>query len=251
MSPITDSEAKNTVTGVPIPTPAVEALFTVGTHIGYSKARQNPKMKEFIFGVRNNVEIFDLALTDKKLAEAEAFLKSLGREGKQVLWVGSKPSAKVHIEQVAQALGMPYVSLRWLGGTLTNMKIFEQRLSHWDRLEKELESGGFDKYVKKERLLKMVELRKLSRMFGGLKSMKSLPAALVVVDPAEEKTAVSEARRKKIPIIALLNSDCNPEGILHPIPGNDSVSSSIELILGRLRDAYKSGRSEKPETPIA
>lgn len=234
-----------------MPTPAVEALFAAGTHIGYSKARQNPRMKEFIFGVRNNVEIFDLALTDEKLAEAEEFLKSLGREGKQVLWVGSKPSAKMHIEQAAQALGMPYVSLRWLGGTLTNMKIFEQRLSHWDRLEKELESGGFDKYVKKERLLKMVELRKLSRMFGGLKSMKSLPAALVVVDPAEEKTAVSEARRKKIPIIALLNSDCNPEGILHPIPGNDNVSSSIALILERLKDAYTSGRSEKPETPTA
>ncbi len=249
MSLAAHSEVKNTVTGVAAPTPAVEALFLAGTHIGYSKSRQNPKMKEYIFGVRNNMEIFDLTVTDKKLAEAEEFLGSLGREGKQVLWVGSKPSAKAHVEQAAHTLGMPYVSERWLGGTLTNMKIFEQRLAHWDRLEKEQESGGFDKYVKKERLLKAVELRKLSRMFGGLKNMKSLPAALVVVDPAEEKTAVSEARRKKIPIIALLNSDCSPEGIRYPIPGNDIISSSIALVLGRLADAYKSGRSEKPEAP--
>ena len=147
MPQTTNSDTKNAPVNVLPPNPAIEALLAAGTHMGYSRSRQNPKMGEYVFAVRNAVEIFDLSLTEKKLAEAEEFLRSLGKEGKLVLWVGAKPSARMHIEAAAEMLGAPYVSDRWLGGTLTNMKIFEQRLAHWDRLLKEKESGGFEKYA--------------------------------------------------------------------------------------------------------
>ena len=228
-----------------MPSITEKELFEAGAHIGYSKSRRHPKMNNFIFGTRNNMEIFDLTLTAEKLAGAEEFLKRLGKEGGAVLWVGTKPAAKEHILKTGQALGQPRVAERWLGGTLTNFKVFEGRLLYWANLENEAKSGGFEKYLKKEKLLKEGELRKLERMFGGIKSLKALPAALVVVDPLEEKTAMSEARRKRIPVVALLNTDCNPEGIAYPIPVNDNSSAAIALILGKLKEAYEAGIKEK------
>ncbi len=225
--------------------PNIEALFQAGAYLGYSKSRQHPKMKEFVFGVRNNIQIFDLERTEEKMKEAELFLHKLGMEGKTVLFVGTKPSAKEYIAEAAKSILMPYVTERWLGGTLTNLKIIEARLKYLETLEYEAEHGELDRYVKKEKMQKLVELRKLLRMFSGIRGLKSLPAAIFIVDPREEKTAVSEARRKKIPIISILNSDCDPRGIAYPIPANDNASSVIKLILERLAVAYKNGTKEK------
>lgn len=221
--------------------PEIEILFEIGAHIGYGKERRHPKMLEYIFGTRNNVEVFDLAKTLEKLKMAEEFLTTLGREGKALLWVGTKPPAREHVKEIGERLGLPYISERWLGGTLTNFKIFEGRLNYWNKLETEEKSGEFEKYSKKEKLMKAIELRKLARMFGGLRSLKSIPAAVVIVDTGEEKTAFAEAGRKNIPVIALMNVDLNPEGVAYPIPLNDNSSAVIALVLKRLSAAYEAG----------
>jgi len=213
--------------------PEIGELFNAGAHVGYSKTRRHPKMREFIFGTRNNIEVFDLEKTLANLKTAEEFLKSLGRDAKAVLWVGSKPPASRFIREAAKKTGMPFVAERWLGGTLTNFKVFEGRLAHLAKLEAEEKSGGFEKYSKKEKLLKIIEIR------------KSLPQALIIVDPGEEKTALSEARRKNIPVVAILNVDCDPQNIKYAIPANDNSSSVISLILSRLATAYEAGLAEK------
>ncbi|OGF61189.1 30S ribosomal protein S2 [Candidatus Giovannonibacteria bacterium RIFCSPHIGHO2_01_FULL_45_33] len=229
----------------------IETLFSAGAHLGYGKSTRHPKMKEYIFGSRNNVEIFDLERTAKKLKDAEDYLHKLGANKKTVLWVGTKPAAASVIAETAKKLGAPYVNERWLGGTLTNFKIIEARLAYWANLESEKEAGGFDKYVKKEKLLKMTELRKLQRMLGGIKNLKFLPEAVVIVDPKEESTAFSESKRKKIPVVALLNTDCDPRGVSFPIPANDNSASSVSLILERLAAAYEAGTKEvKPAEPV-
>lgn len=227
----------------------VETLFAAGAHIGYTKSRRHPKMAEFVFGTRNNIEVFDLAKTAARLKEAEEFLKTLGKEGGGVLWVGTKPPARAHIESAGQKTKSPYVAERWIGGTLTNFKILDGRLAHLAKLEAEEKSGEFEKYSKKERMMKMMEIRKLARMFGGLRPLKSLPLALVIVDPGHEKTALAEAQKKHIPVVALLNVDCDPRGINYPIPLNDNSSSTINLVLGRLASAYEAGaREQTPQT---
>src|SRR3989344_8282904 len=147
----------------------IETLFAAGAHVGYSKTRRHPSMKEFIFGTRNNIEIFDLGKTLANLKTAEEFLKLLGREGKAVLWVGSKPPASRFIREAAKKTGMPYVAERWLGGTLTNFKVFEGRLAHLAKLEAEEKSGGFEKYSKKEKLLKIIEIKTMQKLLLKVK----------------------------------------------------------------------------------
>lgn len=216
----------------------IEELFEAGAHLGYSKERRYPKMREYIFSTRNNIEIFDLGKTFAKITEAEEFLAGMGKEKKDVFWVGTKPSAKAHISEAGAKTNMPYVTGRWLGGTLTNFKVLEGRLAYWNQLESEEKSGGFEKYSKKERLVKMTELKKLARMFSGLRNLKNMPGALIIVDPGEEKTALAEAKKKNIPVVALLNVDCDPTGIAYPIPINDNSSAAISLVLKTLAAAY-------------
>ena len=223
----------------------LEALFEAGAHIGYSKSRRHPKMERFVFAVRNNVEIFDLQQTASLLEAAETFLAALGKEGRTVLWVGTKPAARGHIERVAKDLVAPYVSERWLGGLLTNFKELSKRLEYWKKLEGEAESGELEKYVKKEKLMKLNELRKMTRTFGGLRALKSIPDALVIVDPKDEHTAFGEAKKKNLPIVAILNSDCNPDGVRYPISANDGSTAAIKLIIERLAAAYRKGREER------
>ena len=223
----------------------LETLFEAGAHVGHSKSRRHPQMERFVFGVRNNIEIFDLQQTAFLLEAAEQFLVSLGQEGRVVLWVGTKPAARGHIERVAQDLGASYVSGRWLGGLLTNFKEIAKRLEYWKRLESEAESGELEKYVKKEKLMKIGELRKMTRIFSGLRALKSVPDAIVIVDPRNEKTALREAKKKNIPIVALLNSDCDPDGIRYPIPMNDGSTAAIKIILERLGTAYRNGQNER------
>ncbi|OGF62100.1 30S ribosomal protein S2 [Candidatus Giovannonibacteria bacterium RIFCSPLOWO2_01_FULL_44_40] len=220
----------------------IDELFEAGAHIGYAKTRRHPEMRTYVFGARNNVEIFDLSKTLAKIKEAEEFIKKTGEEGKTILWVGTKPSAKKHIEEAGVKTGAPYVVGRWLGGTLTNFKVLESRLSYWARLEDEETSGEFEKYSKKEKLIKRRELEKLARMFGGLRNLKTTPGVLIIVDSGEERTALAEAFKKSIPVVALLNVDCDPKGIDYPIPMNDNSSAAISLVLVSLAAAYETGK---------
>lgn len=222
-------------------------LFSAGVHIGYGKARRHPKMREYIYGLRNNIEIIDLEASQKKLLEAESFLKNLGKEGKVLLFAGTKPNAKEHVKNTAENLNMPYVTERWLGGTLTNFKAISGRIGYLERLETEEKSGGFEKYTKKEHMLKKFEIEKLRRMLSGIRNLKAMPQAIVIVDPNEEKTAVSEGLKKDIPIVALMNVDCNPESIRYPIPMNDNSSQAIAMVLGRLEKSYSEGTKERQE----
>ena len=224
---------------------SIEELFEAGAHIGYGKQRRHPKMEGFIFGTRNNVEIFNLESTLAKLKEAEDFLRSLGKDSKIVLWVGAKPSASSHVEKIGIRLGAPYVAKRWLGGTITNFKVIGGRLQYLDKLESEEKEGGFTKYLKKEKLLKEAELRKLALTFKGIRNLKTTPDALVIIDTEEEDAAFREAKKKNIPVIGLLNSDCNPDGVKYVIPANDNSSATIALVLDSLAKAYEAGLKEK------
>ncbi|MEK9175321.1 MAG: 30S ribosomal protein S2 [Patescibacteria group bacterium] len=247
---MTDTNTKiNNINDKPTSTD-LERLFEAGAHIGHSKVRRNPKMSKYIFGIRNNIEIFNLQLTESKLKEAEGYMYELGKNKKLVLFVGSKPAARKYVSMAAKRLGMPCVTERWLGGVLTNFKAMEARLAYWQNLEREVNDGGLDKYVKKERILKLTELRKLTRMFGGLRSLTRIPDAIVIIDPKEENTATQEARKKNLKIIALLNNDCNPEEIAYPIPANDDSAEVISVILDHLTNAYETGKRTNTEPSI-
>src|SRR3989338_4153883 len=179
----------------------LEAMFQAGVQFGYSRSRRHPSMSDFIHGFKNNIEIFDLEKTREALEGAENFLRKIGEAGKNVLWVGTKPSTKALIEKYAKSLAHSYVAGRWIGGTLTNAKIIRDRIKYFDDLKKKMDSK-------------------------------------------EEKTALSEARRMSIPVIAILSSDNDLSKVAHPIPGNDSASSSLDYLLGKLAAAYQDGVSK-------
>ena len=227
-----------------IPDALVTSLFDLGAHRGHSKTTRHPKMSQYIFANRNNFEISDLTIPAKELEKAVAFMKELGVAKKSVLWVGGKPAARKAIEEAGVRLGLPYVTERWLGGLLTNYKILGARLSYWLDLERDVAEGGLEKYVKKERVVKLQELRKLTRMFQGLRNFKGLPDAMVIIDTREEYTATQEAIKKRIPVVGLLSSDCDPALIAHPIPCNDDTVRVIEFVVRKLADAYEEGKNQ-------
>ena len=219
----------------------VDELFKAGAHFGFVKSRRHPSAKPFIFGSKNNTEIFDLEKTSGKLEEAIKFMEEKGREDAQVLFVGGKSEAREAVEKAGHELGMPYVSGRWIGGTLTNFNEIKKRLGRLEELLAQREKGELGKYTKKERLLIEREVDKLILYFGGLTSMKALPKALVVVDPRKENIAVSEAETVRIPTVAIAGSDCNLHEVNHAIPANDSSRQSIGYIIGELVKAYRKG----------
>ena len=223
--------------------PELEKMFKAGVHFGYSRTKRHPKMAPYIFGLRNNAEVFDLEKTKAKLDEASAFVRELGKEKKTIILVGTKPAIRDLTEKAAREAGLPYVKERWLGGFITNFSIIRKRMDYYENLINEKESGGLEKYTKKERLEIGKELVKLERNFGGLISLKRLPDALLIVDPKEEKTAAKEAADKNIPVIAVLNSDSNPENISYPIPANDASRTSVDYLLSRIIAAYQEGKS--------
>ncbi|MEK7559792.1 MAG: 30S ribosomal protein S2 [Patescibacteria group bacterium] len=220
----------------------IKELFEAGAYIGYSRARRHPKMRDFVFGMRNNIEIIDLEISEKKINEACEFLKNLGKENKTLLIVGTKPNIQNYVKDMGVFLSMPYVSDRWLGGTLTNFKILSGRVAFLHKLEEEEKSGGFDKYTKKEKMLMKFKLGKLRNMFEGLRNLKSIPDTLIIVDPRQEQTAFFEAQKKNIPIIALMNIDFSPENIKYPIPLNHNSKKAVSLVLERLQKSYDEGR---------
>jgi small subunit ribosomal protein S2 len=197
------------------------------------------------------MEVFDLAKINVLLEEARAFLKKLGEEKKSVLWVGTKPSVRELLQSTAKKLGASYVSRRWIGGTLTNSKILGGRLKYFDDLKRRYQSGDLGKYTKKEQLQIMREIKSLEEKFSGIENLKSDLAAIVIVDPKEEKTAFHEAKKTKLPVVAILSSDNDLSGVRYPIPANDSSPSSVGYILKRLSDAYEEGaRSAKPAEEV-
>ena len=228
------------------PKSVVDALFSVGAHFGFVKARRHPSAKPFIFGSKNNIEIFDLEKTSKELEKAIAFVESKGKEGAMGLWVGGKSEAREAIKSAGKELEMPYVAGRWIGGTLSNFSEIKKRIARLEELTGQRERGELGKYTKKERLLFAREIDKLTIYFSGLSKLKALPKFLVAIDPKKEYIAVAEAKKIRIPVVALAGSDSNLYTIDYAIPGNDSSRQSIAFMVQELVKAYKKGVTLQP-----
>jgi len=227
--------------------PIIDAMFKVGAHFGRSKSRRHPSTKDYIFGKKNNTEIIDLEKTTEDLDKAKKFVSSVVANGKQVLFVGTKPEAKKLIADTVGVLNIPFVSDRWIGGTITNFDEVKKRVARLEGLMKDKDSGDLAKYTKKEQLMLDRDMEKLTKNFGGIVSMKTLPGALFVIDPKHEKTAIAEAITKNIPIVALASSDCDINNIDYPIVANDASQASIEYFIGEILEAYKEGQGKVVE----
>lgn len=219
----------------------LKEMFEKGMHLGYSQTSRHPKIQPYLFGVRNGVEIFDLAKTRICLDVAKNFIKNAAKEGKTILFVGTKKEAKQEVEKAAKELNMPYVKERWVGGTLTNFKEIRSRINYFIGLKVKKDSGELEKYTKKERLRIEKGIQKMERYLGGLENLTDCPSALVVIDSKHEKIGVEEAVNRKIPVVALINSDCDPTNISYPVPANDSSLSSIVYFLAALVKEFKEG----------
>jgi len=225
----------------------IEKMFDAGAHFGYSKSKRHPSMKSLIFGTKNKVEIIDLEKTDEYLERALEFVASIASEGKQILFVGSKNETREAIKAGADAIDMPYVFNRWIGGTITNFSEIKKRIARLEDLTLKREKGELGMYTKKERLLIDREIEGLERHFGGLLPMKHKPAAIFVIDSKHEKIAVKEAKCSGIPVISLSGSDCNIKEIEHPIPANDASRLSVTFFINKIVDAYSKAKVTQPE----
>jgi small subunit ribosomal protein S2 len=228
----------------------LEAMFSVGAHFGLVKARRHPSTKPFLFGAKNNVEIFDLEKTSEALEKAKAFIASVAAGGKQSLWVAGKSEAKGALAKAAAKIAQPAVAGRWIGGTLTNWKEIQKRISKYESRLMEKEKGELTKYTKKERLLIDREIANLDELFGGIVSMKEKPGVMVVVDPKKEAIAVEEARQVGIPVIAIASSDCDISLVDYAIPANDSSVASITYFLEELAKSYGDAKVSKPVSTV-
>jgi small subunit ribosomal protein S2 len=223
--------------------PIISAMFEAGAHFGYSKSKRHPSMANVIFGIKNRVEIFDLEKTKPYLDKAKAFIENLVSSGKNILFVGGKTESHKIIKEGAELAGMPYVSGRWIGGTLTNFGQIKTRTGKLVDLRQKREKGELIKYTKKERLMIDRDIERLEAIFSGLISMNGLPGALFVIDPKKEKTAVAEAQSLRIPVVSLMSSDCDLNSIDYPMPGNDSSMSSIKFFTSEIVSSAKIGKS--------
>lgn len=222
----------------------IDELFQAGAHFGFVKSRRHPSTKKFIFGAKNNLEVFDLEKTSGELLKAIQVVEDKGKEGSQILFVGGKSEAREAVTSAGRELNQPFVAGRWIGGTLTNWNEIKRRIQKLDELTTQKEKGELAKYTKKERLLIDREIAKLTLYFSGLSTMKGLPKLVIIVDPKKEHIAVSEATAMKVPTIAIAGTDTNLYSVTHAIPANDSSKQSIGLIIKKLVEAYKRGQSE-------
>lgn len=229
----------------------IEEMFNAGAHFGYSKSKRHPSMKPLIFGVKNSVEIINLEKTDEYLSRAKDFVASLAKEGKQILFVGSKNEARDVVKNAAMSADLPYVTNRWIGGTITNFSEIKKRIARLEELTSKKEKGELGMYTKKERLLIDREIEGLEKHFGGLISMKQKPSALFVIDSGYESIAVKEAKDSGVPIVSLSGSDCNIKYIDYPIPANDSSRSSISFFVDVITNTYKTNFQTPVATPKA
>ncbi|MGH7278243.1 MAG: 30S ribosomal protein S2 [Candidatus Rokuibacteriota bacterium] len=220
----------------------MKELLEAGVHFGHQTKRWNPKMQKYIFGERNGIYIIDLQKTLKKFREAYAFVRDLGAGGGSLLFVGTKKQAQETVFEEANRCGMFYVNQRWLGGTLTNFTTIRKSIARLKRLEEMKETGEYERVPKKEALELDREREKLEKALVGIKAMEHLPSAVFIIDPRKEKIAVSEAQRLGIPIVAIVDTNCDPTGIDYPIPGNDDAIRAVRLITSRMADAISEGR---------
>ncbi len=215
-------------------------LFTVGAHFGYSRTRRHPSVAKHLFATKNKVDIIDIEKSEKMLETASEFMKSLGEKGKTVIFVGTKPEAKDATRTVAESLGLPFVTSRWVGGILTNFPEIKKRLNRLEELRNAKATGDLaKKYTKKEQLLIAREVAKMEDLFSGIVSLKGLPDALLVVDPKKEMNAVLEAKKLGVPVVALASTDCDINAVEYPILANDASRASIEFVVKHLANAYK------------
>ncbi len=221
---------------------AMKQLLEAGVHFGHQTRRWDPKMAEYIFQARNGIHIIDLQKTSKKIDEAYAFLKEQAEEGKTVLFVGTKKQAQECVKEAAEKSGMYYVDQRWLGGMLTNFDTIRTRVQRLKDLEKMQEDGTFEVLPKKEVILLKKEMEKLERNLGGIKNMEEIPGVVFLVDPKKEHIAVLEAKKLGIPVIGLVDTNCNPEEVDYAIPGNDDAIRAVKLITDVMANAIIEGR---------
>ncbi len=223
--------------------PLIDKLFSVGAHFGYAPSRRHPSQAPFIFGAKGGVEIFNLERTADSLESALEFIKSLAAGGKTILFVGSKPEAREQIKRAAERISQPYVASRWIGGTITNFSEIKKRLARLAELAETREKGELAKFTKLERLLIDREINDLELMFGGIKDMQKIPDAVFVVDSKKESGAVEEARQARIPVIAMLNSDCDRGAIEYCIPANDASAHAISFVLDEAVKTYENNKN--------
>ncbi|MFZ3020403.1 MAG: 30S ribosomal protein S2 [Minisyncoccia bacterium] len=230
------------MTTKPTNTIEIDVLSKAGVHYGRQRGRRHPSAKDFIFGTKGNIEIFDLESTKTMLERALVAAQAVGEKGGQILMVAGKSEAKGAVKDAASSAGLPFVAGRFIGGTLTNFPEIKKRVARLESLTEQKEKGELAKYTKKERLLLDREIDSLREMFGGITPMRSLPAMLYVVDPRKENIAVREANLLNIPVMALAGSDCNMKELTYAIPGNDALPSSVRLITDKIAHAYKEGK---------
>ena len=230
---------------------SMKQLLEAGVHFGHQTRRWNPKMSKYIFTERNGIYIIDLQKTVKKADEAYAFMRSVAEEGKSVLFVGTKKQAQEAIKDEALKADMYFVNERWLGGMLTNFQTIQKRIARLKELETMEQDGTFDVLSKKEVLSLRKEMEKLEKYLGGIKDMDKLPGALFIVDPRKERIAVAEAHKLNIPIVAIIDTNCDPDEIDYPIPGNDDAIRAVRLLTGKIADAIIEGRQGEAAEAVA
>jgi small subunit ribosomal protein S2 len=237
---------------------SIKSLLAAGAHFGHQTSRWNPRMKKYIFTARNGIHIIDLEQTAALLNKSYEFVRDLIAKGENIIFVGTKKQAKEAVEEEAKRCGMPYVNQRWLGGMLTNFNTIQSRIDYLVRLEDRKMRGEFEFLPKKEAMKLEKEIERLNRQTGGFKEMTKFPGAVFIIDPAKERIAVTEARRTGVPIVAIVDTNCNPDEIDHPIPANDDAVRTVKLICARMADAVIEGSeahalaemvSEEAETP--
>lgn len=219
----------------------VEEMFQSGVHYGYSKSRRHPSVLPYIFTTKNGVDIINIEKTEILLDKATEFISGLASSGKTILFIGTKPEARQQIVETALSLNMPYISERWVGGILTNYPEIRKRITKLLDLRSQKEKGDLDKYTKKEKLLIAKEMEDMTKNFQGLTSITKTPDAVVVIDPKKEAIAVTEAQKMGLPVIAILNTDCNLREVDYPIVANDASVSSITFFLNKIKEAYTKG----------
>ena len=221
---------------------SMKQLLEAGVHFGHQTRRWNPKMAPYIFTERNGIYIIDLQKTVKKVDEAYNFVREVAGEGKTILFVGTKKQAQEAVKEEALRCDMFYVNERWLGGMLTNFQTIQKRINRLRELEKMEAENVFDVLPKKEVILLRQEMTKLQKFLGGIKDMQKLPGALFIIDPRKERIAVAEAKKLGIPIVAIVDTNCDPDEIDHVIPGNDDAIRAVKLLTGKMADAVIEGR---------
>lgn len=224
---------------------SMKQLLEAGVHFGHQTRRWNPKMDRYIFTERNGIYIIDLQKTVKKVDEAYYFVRDLAAQGGKVLFVGTKKQAQDSVKDEAERCGMYFINQRWLGGTLTNFETIQKRITRLKQLEKMEEDGTFEVLPKKEVIILNKEKNRLEKFLGGIKNMKGIPDALFIIDPRKERIAIAEAHKLNIPIVAIVDTNCDPDEIDYIIPGNDDAIRAVKLLTGKMADAIIDGNQSE------